>query len=265
MLVLHSPIAVVITLVALLIDFWPRFVSLWHSLAGKTLILLTYAAATNFALPSAAGLVNDVTGLDASYFTYGHYTAILLSLPAWIFGVSIISLVFVQVFFPLFFFVVLCLRLIGIRAERIFKGMHYPVLTMLLRFALSILLLVKGIQVLDEINGVETEINLSGSVYINLENSPQPASKNNETKKSQALSNYDLLIKELLAGFIYEFDANTHSRCALSENARSIELNAYQHVEIMEDDSQTHGYRFEVKACVSPGLPSFLSEQSPAP
>lgn len=271
---IYSPLAVFIILCALVLDFWPRLEKLWESLAGKALILLFYAGATNFAMTSSAGLVNEITGLDADYFPYAHYTAILLSLPIWVFGTSLIFLALLQAFFPLFFLVMLCLRLIGIRSAHLFKNLHHPIITMLLRFSLSLFLLIKVGDFFDD-NVTESE-NTSEEIIVeqSKEMSESQFGLTNQETEGDKLKedvggilsssgininfldeSYMTNVRQMVKQFIFYFEANNYSRCELSENARSIELNDFQHVEITRDESLLEGYRFEVKACISPGIP----------
>ena len=271
---IYSPLAVFIALWALALDFWPRLEKLWESLAGKALILLFYAGATNFAMTSSAGLVNEITGLDAGYFPYAHYTAILLSLPLWIFGTSLVALALLQVFFPLFFLSMFCLRLIGIRSAHLFKSLHYPIITMLLRFSLSLFLLIKAGEFFDD-NDTESENIIEKTIAEQLQEIPEyqigltgqetegskPRTKTDTSESAGDVNisffneGYMANVRQLVKQFIFHFEANNYSRCELSKNARSIELNNFQHVEITQDESQPEGYRFEVKACISPGIP----------
>ena len=266
-----SPLlAVALTLVALIVDFWPRFARMWETLAGKAFVLIFYAATTNFALASAASLVNDVTGLDATYFPYSHYTAILLSLPGWIFGISIVALVLLQLLFPFYILAVLGLRMIGIRSTQIFKAIQYPVLTMCLRFTLSLLLVIKAVAfVSDEDANDAPDIATEEAIAAAMQ--PQDSTTKSEpwgdsdediriNFDSGGLrlmeGGYSAKIRQLTAHFIFYFEADSKSRCALSDKARSVELNTYQHVEISKNKSQPEGYQFIVKACRSPGVPT---------
>lgn len=267
---INLPVAVVLTLVALTVDFWPRFAKLWDTLAGKALVLIFYAATTNFVVAAAATLVNSLTGLDASYFPYAHYTAILLSLPAWVFGLSLAVLVLLQLIFPLFILVVLGLRLLGIRSTTLFKDIAYPILTMCLRFALSILLVVQGVYFLDHneedevLSSSNQEPTTSSTDEAALADSKKQSDVEQEGTKIRISVDEEILKEEegyiasmrlILAHFIFYVEANSRSRCELVGKTRSIELNEYQHVEIRRDKSQPNGYAFTVKACKSPGIP----------
>lgn len=270
-LVIHVPTAVALTLVALVVDFWPRFAHMWESLAGKAVVLVFYAAITNFVLPFAAGMVNNLTGLDASYFPYAHYTAILLSLPGWIFGISIAVLVLLQLLFPFFILAILGLRLIGIHSTKVFKNLQYPVITMCLRFALSLLLVVKGLDLVDQADDITAKNDSDQDPSVaaqNIKSSTESEEQDNSQQHTDAIvivdsdgsplmtGGYSAIVRQLLAHFIFYFEANSRSRCELSKNVRSVELNEYQHVEIRRDKSQTDGYQFIIKACSSPGIPT---------
>ena len=62
-----------LTMTALVIEFWPKFNKLWHSLAGKALILVFYATIANFVLANASSIVNDVTHVSAANMSYTQF------------------------------------------------------------------------------------------------------------------------------------------------------------------------------------------------
>ncbi|BFT30853.1 hypothetical protein D210916BOD24_20290 [Alteromonas sp. D210916BOD_24] len=71
--------------------------------------------------------------------------------------------------------------------------------------------------------------------------------KNKAFKRSQ---------RRLLAEFIYEFESDSRSRCAHSDDSRVIELNDYEILQITRTQSEDNeiGYQYEVLACRSPGI-----------
>lgn len=85
-------IAAIITAIALIIEFWPKFAMAWHTLAGKAIFLLFYAVIANFALAASGSVVNEITGVSASHLSYTHNFAILLYLPIWFVCISILAL-----------------------------------------------------------------------------------------------------------------------------------------------------------------------------
>ena len=134
-------IVAAITVVGLLAEFWPLFARVWHSLAGKAVLLLFYAIIANFALAGAASVVNEVVGVSSSHFSYTHNFAILLYLPAWTLAISIIALLLLQVFVPFYLFTLLLLKPFGVDGFNLTNLQHYQKWTMFLRLILSSILL----------------------------------------------------------------------------------------------------------------------------
>ena len=135
---------------ALIMEFWPKFINTWHSLEGKAVILLFYAAIANFALATAASVVNEVVTVSASHFTYTHNIAILLYLPLWILGFSFIALLLIQSFMPFYLFLLLCAKPFGIKVVKLVSKSSYPMMTGLVRFSLAAIVLSQIVIYLDE-------------------------------------------------------------------------------------------------------------------
>jgi len=126
-----------LTMIGLSLEFWPRFNKIWHSLLGKSFLLFFYAIIANFALASAASVVNDITGVAAQHLPYSHNLAILLYLPAWLIGFTFLSLLVITLFSSLYIMLILILKPFGIGAVRIVTQSSYPVLTTIARMTLS--------------------------------------------------------------------------------------------------------------------------------
>jgi len=102
-------------LVGVFKETWPKFMVVWDSLPGKAAILFVYAVIANFALASASGMVNDVTGVSASALPYSHNFALILMLPSWFFLTSTLLLFSAIILTPLYLLVLLLLKPIGIK------------------------------------------------------------------------------------------------------------------------------------------------------
>lgn len=102
-------------LVGVFKETWPKFMAVWDSLPGKAAILFVYAVIANFALASASGMVNDVTGVSASALPYSHNFAMILMLPSWFFLTSTLLLFSAIILTPLYLLVLLLLKPIGIK------------------------------------------------------------------------------------------------------------------------------------------------------
>ncbi|OUL57461.1 hypothetical protein [Pseudoalteromonas ulvae] len=267
---------------ALCIEFWPRFVKCWDSILGKALILLIYAIIANFSLVSASGIVNEITTVSATHFTYSHNFAILLFLPSWIIGISFIFLLLFQIIMPFYLLALLALKPFGLKGVRLISRCEFPFLTALVRFIVAMVLLVQVVELSDVglnkqaqsfIKGVEEGFNDAHHTQ------PPAASKaNNQSDEDQTLSigiidenannpsnssinidmnkNYPSIAKKLIAKFIYELEADEFSRCQLSNNTKVVELNDYEIVEISKSDTAQYGYQFTVKKCLSPAFPA---------
>lgn len=155
-------------------EFWPRFIHVWHSLPGKAVILLFYAVVANFALGTAAGMVNDVTGVAASALPYSHNFAILLSLPGWFFLTSLLALLlFTVLIMPLYLLLLLLLKPFGIHG--LWHPPHYRFVftTAIVRYVWSIALFLQ-LLMLGMATGVASEAGAFGrgvyeEVILNIE------------------------------------------------------------------------------------------------
>jgi len=126
-----------ITIIALVIEFWPKFNQLWHSLAGKALILIFYASIANFVLAGASGIVNDVTHVSANHFNYTHNFATLLYLPPWAMGITLGTLLLFQLFLPFYIFILLLIKPFGSERIKFISQSYSPLLTAIVRFILA--------------------------------------------------------------------------------------------------------------------------------
>lgn len=130
-----------ITVVAMVLEFWPLFERVWHSLAGKAVLLLFYAIIANFALGWSSSIVNEVVGVSASHLDYTHNLAILLYMPAWFVMVSAIVLMMVQAVIPFYFPLLFILKPLGIKSLKLTHLEHFRKTTIIVRMILSCILL----------------------------------------------------------------------------------------------------------------------------
>ncbi|WP_394204211.1 hypothetical protein [Shewanella waksmanii] len=154
-----------LTVAGLSIEFWPVFERIWHSLAGKAVLLLFYAIVANFALGWAAGIVNDVVGVPASHLSYTHNMAILLYIPAWFVIISALAILFAQLIVPFYLMLILLVKPLGITLPRLTQNEHFRKTTLLVRLVLATTLLVYLVLYLvPEINEDETTENIQTSI-----------------------------------------------------------------------------------------------------
>ncbi|TKB58659.1 hypothetical protein [Ferrimonas aestuarii] len=242
------------TLVALLLEFWPRFTHWWESLAGKAVILLFYGVITNFALASAAGVVNEVTGVSASHFNYTHNFALMMLLPIWFAVSSGIALLMFQVVAPFYLLLILLLKPFGVKLVRHVSKSAYPFTTNALRFCLSVLLLVQCLTLLDsQSSGLATEFVNGEVAQIDVGNGEVSAQV---LVDELLLEDYEKNIRIAVAQFAFNQEADTRSRCQLEAHTRAVELNDYEILTISHNDQADFGFDFVVKRCVSPAFPA---------
>ncbi|MFY8273771.1 hypothetical protein AAEU32_06560 [Pseudoalteromonas sp. SSDWG2] len=267
---LLAPISVwvttVLTIVALTMEFWPRFLTLFHSLPGKALLLLFYGTITNFVLANAASTVNEVTSVAASHFNYTHNFAILLYLPSWMLALSIIALLLLQLVIPFYILTVLLIRPFQRFGFTLLDNTKRPILTAIARFTLCFIITVNMFVTSGDFDNASDAID---QVSANFEKGVQQGktAKLGTPKEESKGMRFDSgigeqsegskkLINTLVALFAYHLEADSYSRCAKSDESKVVELNDYEIVELFEDESAPYGIRFEVKKCISPAFPA---------
>ncbi len=294
LLVLQSGwLCTALTIVALTVEFWPKFNQLWHSLAGKALILIFYATVANFVLASASGIVNEVTMVSANQLNYTHNFATLIYLPPWALGITLATLLALQLFLPLYIIFLLLIKPFGSDRIKFITQSYSPLLTALLRFVLSsvvminIFAFVDGKPTADIVDDISSSFSQSQPLSVKpkeqqeqvIEQLSEQIEQHTESKALDGqpsvrgdggdegdteianavfsfidTKGYFERSKRLIALFAYNFEANSYSRCEKSENSKVVELNDYEVVEIALDNSMPYGYSFIVKACHSPGI-----------
>lgn len=285
------PLVCIFTLLALGLEFWPRFTRIWHSLLGKSCLLFFYAIVANFALVSAASIVNDVSGIAAEHLPYTHNLVILMYLPVWIIGFTFLALLFLQVLSPLYILAILMLRPFGIRAVKFLSQSKFPVLTTLVRMGLSLVLLTQLIALNEknfvdlskQLNGVLDDVVQEQTIQENdnkdLSNEVLPKQVVNDVNEVASLSSelgdsafgirlntgdeeqqmsiyysYRDIVLVSLNSFIYALEADNFSRCQFAPPSRVVEINDYEMLTITPDDTADYGFSYKVEPCRSVGI-----------
>ena len=145
----------IISVIAMSIEFWHLFERMWHSLAGKAVLLLFYAIVANFAVASSSSVVNDVVGVASNSFNYTHNFAILLYIPAWSVIMSSIVLLLLQLIFPLMFSVSFLLSPFGVTNFRLINHQHFHRTTFGVRVVLAAVVLYHLAMLMDLYGQVE--------------------------------------------------------------------------------------------------------------
>ncbi|WP_105188030.1 hypothetical protein [Pseudoalteromonas sp. T1lg48] len=274
---LLSPVSIWLTtactVAALTIEFWPRFLQLFHSLPGKAILLLFYGTIANFVLANAASTVNEVTGVAASHFNYTHNFAILLYLPSWILALSVIALLLLQLMLPFYILALLLLRPFQRFGFQFLDSAKRPIQTAIARFVLCLIVTVNLVVTSGEFDNAGDAIEqVSASFEQEMSKEQQPIATETpevlptmhlEAKIGEPGKDSDKWIKILVAQFAYNWEADSFSRCAKSKNSKVVELNDYEIVELFEDEQAEYGVRFETKKCVSPAFPATTTINSP--
>jgi hypothetical protein len=279
-----------ITITALVIEFWPKFNKLWHSLAGKALILIFYASIANFVLANASGIVNDVTHVSATQFNYTHNFATLLYLPPWALGITLSTLLLFQLILPFYIIALLLLKPFGSERVKFISQSYSPLITATLRFFLSLVVLSALFTIIDGRDEETFLADIQSGYYFGQEMSndssinkekalvdlkvqlekpdssvdadiKSPDTQIEEITKATESANlflntqgYFERSKRLIALFAFNYEADGFSRCKKAKNSKSIEINDYEIVEITPDNTMPYGYKFIVKACESPAF-----------
>lgn len=269
-----------LVLIGLVREFWPRFMVAWNSLLGRAGVLFCYAVMANFALASASGLVNEVTGITADALPYSHNFAIILMLPSWFFVSTVLVLLCSQLLMPIYLILLVLLKPFGVHGLWHPPDYKYVITTAFLRYIWTLALLIKIVAVSaqsgvmefsdsSKVGEVITQI-AEQSEEVDMVVSPEQQPSNNndgieggsdDEKISQFIldakrngDSFKLRQQKLLANFIFVYEADTYSRCQHPPNSKVIEINDYEILTITQDEALPLQYAYEVIACHSAAI-----------
>jgi hypothetical protein len=281
---------VAIIIVALLSELWPKLMKFWDSLPGKAVVLIFYAFIANYALAYAAGAINDITGVSADHFPYTHNLSLMLSLPSWFFISTLSILLLVPLLQPFYVLLLLLMRPFGLHTMWHPPEYRFPIITSFVRMTLCVMLFLfvlmftfsSGMMggmttmftnVIESFSNTTVSNNLTKEIDKELsekdkqeiqgalqeagaESSPVLSLSINEGEDgsfslSERAEAYDNRVKAILSYFIYELEADSYSRCQVTEGSRMIELNDYEILEITQLETEVRSYKYEVKPCIS--------------
>lgn len=262
-------------LVGIVSETWPKFMVLWNSLPGKAVILFVYAIIANFALASASGMVNSITGVSASALPYSHNFALILMVPSWFFVTTLMALVGGMLVIFVYLFFLLLLKPFGVQRLWHQPGYRFVLSTAVARFvwtlgvALQLGILAGQVGLLSEFSSdsanplitiEETENKRENSESQLTEEQAEDVSELERdltkllTNAKQKSVDYKKAQRQALANFIYEFEADSRSRCAHPEGSRVIELNDYEILQIEKTADAAEGFVYTVKPCRSAAI-----------
>ena len=262
-------------LVGIVSETWPKFMVLWNSLPGKAVILFVYAIIANFALASASGMVNSITGVSASALPYSHNFALILMVPSWFFVTTLMALVGGMLVIFVYLFFLLLLKPFGVQRLWHQPGYRFVLSTAVARFvwtlgvALQLGILAGQVGLLSEFSSdsanplitiEETENKRENSESQLTEEQAEDVSELERdlttllTNAKQKSVDYKKAQRQALANFIYEFEADSRSRCAHPEGTRVIELNDYEILQIEKAADAAEGFVYTVEPCRSAAI-----------
>lgn len=262
-------------LVGIVSETWPKFMALWNSLPGKAVILFVYAIIANFALASASGMVNSITGVSASALPYSHNFALILMVPSWFFVTTLMALVGGMLVIFVYLFFLLLLKPFGVQRLWHQPGYRFVLSTAVARFvwtlgvALQLGILAGQVGLLSEFSSdsanplitiEETENKRENSESQLTEEQAEDVSELERdltkllTNAKQKSVDYKKAQRQALANFIYEFEADSRSRCAHPEGTRVIELNDYEILQIEKTADAAEGFVYKVEPCRSAAI-----------
>ncbi|MGB0894827.1 MAG: hypothetical protein ACPGUD_10510 [Parashewanella sp.] len=287
--------AVALASIAIIMECLPIITFIWNTLIGKAIILLIYAVIANFALANAASLVNQVVGVATIPFSYSHNFATLLYIPSWLTTTTLFGLLMLQVVLILYTIVLFALRAVGMTKFMSLSKYPYVLITMLVRLLfiglISSALIGKEAtiasddsqpQPIDKKTTIEKRLNSEAVNHLtfNLEhtnvvetltelgvlmsgNTSEMSSNTdlfllnvlNTLSDTEKTTEENFLLQQLVAHFIFYFDSDEFSRCMNKIGSHVVELNDYEFLEIIKDQSQRFGYSYEVKRCHSAAFP----------
>ncbi|MBU2979271.1 hypothetical protein [Alteromonas sp. C1M14] len=269
-----------LVLIGLVREFWPRFMLVWDSLPGRALVLFCYAVMANFALASASGLVNGVTGITADALPYSHNFAIILMLPSWFFVSTVLVLLCTQLLMPIYLILLVLLKPFGVHGLWHPPDYKYVITTAFVRYIWTLALLIKIVAVSaqsgvlefsdsSEVGEVITQI-AEQAEEVDITAPPEQQLINNDDgievvsddeKISQFIleakrngDSFRLRQKKLLADFIFVYEADTYSRCEHPAASKVVEINDYEILTIIKDDTAPLKYAYNVIPCRSPAI-----------
>lgn len=274
----------IVTVIALTLEFWPLFDKVWHTLSGKTVLLLFYAIIANFAIAGAASVVNEVVGVSTQHFSYTHNFAILLYLPAWVIAMTALAILLLQIAVPFYLMGLLLLRPFGVKGLKLINHNHFRFTTMFVRLILASIVLYHLVliasldtelkddlsdpagvvfneltdkqkqDIAHELESVQDDNASEKDIRIGLSLSEEKQ-KQQEEMYAHVREDYEKKVRTFIAQFAYHLEADSRSRCQIKPGTNVVELNDYEILEISRDKELAYGYKFEVKKCISPAFP----------
>ena len=265
-------------------EIWHLFHRMWHTMLGKGVLLVLYAATANFALAMAAMKVNIIAGIEPTplKFTLGFTTLIML--PMWIFTASVLMSSVLLMAGNLWLLLAGFLRLIRIKVRVHWEDQSFAFTSMVLRIILlpivitalyviskpyveQVLTLNIPLEIiqsdlteeqLEDLRNLDEaaraaklkEFAEQDLVEIRLstgEAQPGSSAKTAEDLSPEAVT--DGFIDKLIAAFIFHMETYSYSSCAKEPYQRVLTIDDYSMLVAEPDENNALGYSFSIAAC----------------
>ncbi len=265
-------------------EIWHLFHRIWHTMLGKGVLLVLYAATANLALAMAAMKVNIIPGIEPTplKFTLGFTTLIML--PMWIFTASVLMSSVLLMAGNLWLLLAGFLRLIRIKVRVHWEDQSFAFTSMILRIILlpiviSALYLISKPYVeqvltlnipleiiqndlteeqLEELRNLDEaaraaklkEFAEQDLVQIRLSKGEAQADDNAQSAEDftpRVVT--DGFIDKLIAAFIFHMETYSYSSCAKEPYQRVLTIDDYSMLVAEPDENNALGYSFSIAAC----------------
>ncbi|MEW9797419.1 hypothetical protein [Alteromonas sp. CYL-A6] len=259
-------------------EIWHLFHRMWHTMLGKGVFLVLYAATANFALAMAAMKVNIISGIEPAplKFTLGFTTLVML--PMWIFVASIVLACVMLMAGNLWLLVAGLLRIIRIRVPVHWEDRSFAIISMFLRIVLlpvviSALYLVFKPYV-EQVYTLDIPIEIIQSDLTDEQrNQLKGLSQDERLAKLKEFTGEDVieigrrgettqsegdaapvtpepgLIDRMIASFIFNMETYPNSSCAKTVNQRVLTIDDYSMLVAERDETNPLGYQFSIAPC----------------
>lgn len=274
------PAIAIIAFIGLIRELLNLFNRIWATTLGKSLTLITYASTANLALAFAALKINLITGVEPMPFVFTLGFSTLILMPFWIALSSVVMFLCVLIIANAWLLISIPLRLIGLPVVIHWEDTHRALLTMLMRIVLIPIVLVHLFNIMLPYIGHDV-FDEPISISLNNDNESDTQTDNPEVaeateallsapSEAQSQEQQDLLhlrvqeqeqeqdelinrqrfIENLIADFIFYFEAYPYSACVKEPEQKSVILDDYTVLLITQNSEAVHGYDFIVAKCI---------------
>jgi len=264
-----------VALAGLAVELWPKFVSVWETLLGRILILMTYAILGHFVVAFANHELNKVVGVDPGPLIYATSFVSLLTAPLWILTLTLVAMLTYVMVQQAWFFLTLIPRFLGLYRKSVGVNVKYPKFTRIGRLALLPFMMFSIVSSLETYGGnfgpktdefakdFMKDMNLEGPEKPTDENSTQSDESEMAAKSAEDESNTSLSLvrvndfeittatrmESIIATFVHYVEGFQYSQCEKTDKERVLPIGEYDILVSTPDKTEPKGYRFSVRPC----------------